>query len=182
MIKSKQMLLNDKELIDFVNKTRQQGKTIALTSGSWDILHVGHMRYIQTASTQADVLIVGADSDKKIKKRKGEDRPIVPQNERIEMLSHLKYIDAIYLKTTKHDSNKLIKLVEPDVLIISKTTNHSEDKYKKIQKYCKKIVTLEAQAQTSTTARIRLLHVDGKKELANKLVEGIPKLIDKLII
>ena len=89
MNKSKHKALNDTELSDFVKKAKLEGKTIALTSGSWDILHVGHMRYIEEAKKQADILIIGVDSDKKIKKRKGEDRPIVPEQERIEMISHL---------------------------------------------------------------------------------------------
>ena len=182
MDKSKHKILNDKELANFVKKSKTEGKTIVLTSGSWDMLHGGHMRYIEAASKQADILIVGADSDKKIKKRKGEDRPIVPENERIEMLSHLGYADAIYIKTIKHEPNKLIEIVKPDVLIVSKTTSHSDAKYTEIAKFCKKIVTLEAQAQTSTTARIRLLHIDGKRELANKLAKEIPALIDKLIL
>ncbi len=181
MIKSKYKLLNDKELANFVKNSKGKGKTIALTSGSWDMLHVGHMRYIETASKQADVLIIGVDSDKKIKIRKGEDRPVVSQNERVEMLSHLGYADAIYIKTTKHTPNELIKLVKPDVLIVSKTTGHSDKKYQEIQKLCKKILVLESQAKTSTTARIRLLHINGKKELANKLAKEIPALIDKLI-
>jgi len=73
-------------------------------------------------------------------------------------------------------------MVRPNVLIVSKTTNHSKEKYKEISKFCDKILLLEAQAQTSTTARIRLLHIDGKKELANKLIKEIPQLIDKLIL
>ena len=182
MNKSKHKVFTDRELLRFIKEQRQQGKTIALTSGSWDILHVGHMRYIEAASKLSDVLIIGIDSDAKIKKRKGENRPIVPENERIEMISHLGYADAIYLKSHRHQPNKLIKLVSPDILIVSKTTKHTSEKYQEIKKYCNKIVVLEAQAQTSTTARIRLLHIDGKKDLADKLVQEIPKLLDKLIV
>ena len=181
MKRSKYKLLSDSELKKFVRDHRKQGHSIVLTSGSWDILHVGHMRYIEAARKLGDVLVVGVDSDNKIKNRKGPDRPIVPEDERIEMISHLVYADAIYLKTPRHKPNKLISIVQPDILVVSKTTKHKPEKYKEADKYSKKIVTLSAQAQTSTTGRIRRLHIDGKKELAHKIVKEIPSLIDKLI-
>lgn len=181
MSQSKHKLLNDNELKKFVAEQKKQGKKIVLTSGSWDILHVGHMRYIKEARNHGDTLIVGVDSDAKIKKRKGEGRPIVPEDERVEMIGHLSYADAIYLKSPRHKPNKLIAIVEPDILIVSETTGHSSEKYKKIKKYCKEIITLKPQAKTSSTARIRHLHIDGKKDLANKIIDEIPKMIDKLM-
>ncbi|PJC43181.1 MAG: hypothetical protein CO040_00500, partial [Candidatus Pacebacteria bacterium CG_4_9_14_0_2_um_filter_36_8] len=63
---------------EYVTKQRQDKKKIVLTQGSFDMLHIGHARYCKEAKTYGDILIVGIDSDTKIKKRKGNDRPIVP--------------------------------------------------------------------------------------------------------
>lgn len=158
------------------NKTR-----IVLASGSWDMLHVGHMRYLKEAKEKGDFLVVGVDSDKKIKQRKGPDRPIVPEDERIEMLSHLEYVDALYLKLHTHKSSALIKIVSPDVLIVSESTNHNPKHLSEIAKHCKQVLVLPPQAKTSTTARIRLLHINGKKELIENIMEEMPRFISSFL-
>jgi len=164
-----------------VDTLRKEGKKIVLSSGSWDMLHVGHMRYLNTAKQKGDFLIVGVDSDKKIKKRKGPDRPIVSEEERIEMLSHLASVDAIFLKKHTDESGYLIKLVSPDVLIVSESTKHSPEHLDGIKEYCKEVCVLLPQAQTSTTAKIRKLHLDGKKDLTKKILSEMPKFIQKFL-
>lgn len=160
---------------------RKEGKKIVLSSGSWDMLHVGHMRYLNAAKQKGDFLIVGVDSDKKIKKRKGPDRPIVSEDERIEMLSHLESVDAIFLKKHTDKSGHLIKLVLPDVLIVSESTKHTSEHLDEIKSYCKEVCILLPQAQTSTTAKIRKLHLDGKRDLTKKILSEMPKFIQKFL-
>jgi D-beta-D-heptose 7-phosphate kinase/D-beta-D-heptose 1-phosphate adenosyltransferase len=126
-------------------------------------------------------LIVGVDSDKKIKKRKGPDRPIVPEDERIEMLSHLASVDAIFLKRHTDESGYLIKLVLPDVLILSESTKHTSEHLEGIKKYCKEVCILLPQAQTSTTAKIRKLHLDGKRDLTKKILSEMPEFIQRFL-
>ena len=181
MKKSHRKLVKDNKLKEIVATHKKQNKKIVLTSGSWDILHVGHMRYLESAKKLGDILIVGIDSDTKIRKRKGEGRPIVPEDERIEMLCHLEYVDVVYLKSVNDVSNGLIKIVNPDILVTSKTTGHSDKKFLEKQKLCGEIVILDGQAETSTTARIRILHVDGQKKLADQLIEAIPRLIKETL-
>src|SRR3989304_5889449 len=82
----------------FVEKERRDGKKIVLTQGSFDMLHIGHARYCKEAKKHGDLLIVGVDSDEKIKARKGPDRPIVPEDERLEMLTYLSSVDLVVLK------------------------------------------------------------------------------------
>jgi rfaE bifunctional protein nucleotidyltransferase chain/domain len=177
--------INKKYTLKGLNKKidglRKEGKKIVLSSGSWDMLHVGHMRYLNAAKQKGDFLIVGVDSDKKIKKRKGPDRPIVSENERIEMLSHLESVDAVFLKKHTDESGHLVRSVQPDVLIVSESTNHSSEHLDDIKKYCKEICILLPQAQTSTTAKIRKLHLDGKKDLTKKILSEMPKFIQKFL-
>lgn len=170
-----------KSLQKKVNELRKAGKRIILSSGSWDMLHVGHMRYLSAAKQRGDFLIVGVDSDKKIRKRKGPDRPIVPEDERMEMLSYLVSVDAIFLKKHSDKSGHLIKLVTPDVLIVSETTKHSQEHLDDIKKYCKEVCVLLPQAQTSTTAKIRKLHLDGKKDLTKKILSEMPNFIRRFL-
>lgn len=174
-------LHNSTSLKKTIEKVRKEGKKIVLTSGSWDILHVGHMRYLKNAREAGDFLVVGVDSDKKIKKRKGPDRPVVPETERLEMLSHLEYVDVLFLKLHTHKSQNLIKIVRPDILIVSKRTKHDPKHLKEIQEYCKKTLVLPPLTKTGTTERIRLLHINGKKDLATKIMNEMPKFISSFL-
>src|SRR3990167_5006393 len=76
-----------------VQKWKDEGSKIVLVSGSWDLIHEGHALYLEVAKSYGDILVVGVDSDKKVKRRKGPRRPIVPQQERLRMLSHLRSVD-----------------------------------------------------------------------------------------
>src|ERR671921_1986637 len=71
---------------------------IVLTSGSFDLIHLGHVKYLARAKEFGGILVVGVDSDAKIRRRKGEDRPMVPETERLELLAHQRPVDMIYLK------------------------------------------------------------------------------------
>src|SRR5437016_3797836 len=70
---------------------------IVLTIGSWDLLHIGHVRYLLKAESYGDILLVGVDTDRAIKFYKGDLRPIVPQEERCEMLSYQSCVDLVTL-------------------------------------------------------------------------------------
>ena len=76
-----------------VEELKKQNKTVVFTNGCFDILHVGHLRYLNEAKRQGDVLIVGVNSDDSVKRLKGESRPINNQNDRAEMLCGLKAVD-----------------------------------------------------------------------------------------
>lgn len=95
---------------------RQKGKKIVFTNGCFDILHIGHARYLNSAREQGDFLVVGLNSDSSIKRLKGEKRPIVPENERAEMLLALSSVDAVILFEEDTPLN-LIKEIMPDVLV-----------------------------------------------------------------
>lgn len=170
---------NKRSLLSLVKTTKSKGLSIVLTSGSWDMLHVGHMRYLKKAKEYGDILIVGVDSDQKIKLRKGKNRPIVHEKERVEMLAHLECVDFIIIKSHREKSNELIRLVSPDVLVVSESTGHSRQKYEDIKTFCKDLIVLEPQAETSTTAKIRKLHLNGKKELIENMLKEMPAFIKK---
>lgn len=136
------------------------GYTIALVSGSYDMLHIGHCRYLRETKLRADICIVGLDSDTKIQKRKGPHRPIVPQEERLEMLAHTRYVDVITLKEASDEKWKLIKVVRPDVLVISERMEYGEGEQEALKALCGEVVLLESQATTSSSAKIRKLQIE----------------------
>lgn len=172
---------NHKKLGQMVRRWKELGLKIVLTSGTWDLFHVGHAEYLERAKGLGDLLIVGVDSDKKVKIRKGPHRPVVPQGERVQILCHLRHVDAVTLKPHDEKQNALIKLVRPDVLVMSKTTKHQVADIKEKQKYVGRIVLLQPQSQTSTSAKVRLLHTSGADRFAKEVAGRIPALMEEVM-
>ena len=95
---------------------RAAGKTVVFTNGVFDLLHSGHVRYLQAARDQGDVLIVAVNSDRSVRGNKGPDRPVTPEAERAEILAALTCVGAavIFDAATPAD---IIRAVQPDVLV-----------------------------------------------------------------
>ena len=103
------------ELIKKLNNQRS-GKKVVFTNGCFDLLHVGHIRYLEEAKKCGDILVVGINTDASVKKLKGENRPIQKEDERAEILAALRAVDytALFAEETPLE---LIKQVVPDVLV-----------------------------------------------------------------
>lgn len=168
------------DLKKMVAQLREGGFKIALTQGVFDMFHVGHGRYLAEGRTFGDVLIVGVDSDELTKKMKGPNRPFDIFEERIEILAMLDSVSIITRRHVDQDKYDLIKLVSPDVLIMSQTTSSFNDEDKKaLEKYCGKIEHLEAKAATSTTAKTLRLMTEGAEELANEIQRTVTRYLQK---
>jgi D-glycero-beta-D-manno-heptose 1-phosphate adenylyltransferase len=104
------------EACQLVAARRASGGTIVLTNGVFDLLHPGHLRYLQQARRLGDALIVGVNSDRSVRAIKGSRRPITPEAERVEVLSALDCVDAavVFDEETPH---ALIATIQPDVLV-----------------------------------------------------------------
>jgi D-beta-D-heptose 7-phosphate kinase/D-beta-D-heptose 1-phosphate adenosyltransferase len=104
------------ELNKVMELQRKEGKTIVFTNGCFDILHVGHVQYLQEARKMGDLLILGLNSDASVRAIKGEKRPRVPQAERAEVLAALTTVDYVTLfdETTPL---RLIEFLRPDCLV-----------------------------------------------------------------
>lgn len=109
-------ILDRTTLKEKIDALRQEGKKIAFTNGCFDILHVGHVRYLNEARKTADILILALNSDSSVRAIKGEKRPLVPETERAEVLAALECIDfvTIFPELTPLD---LICYLKPDFLI-----------------------------------------------------------------
>lgn len=169
------------KLDKIISELRNLNKKIVLTQGVFDLIHEGHALYLEKARSYGDILIVGIDSDEFTRKRKGPNRPIVPQEERIKMLVHLRHVDLVTLREIHHGIGDLIQLVKPDVLITSSSTSDfDEDMKREYNPYCREIVTLPPQATTSTTARIRNITIEGAESLAKEIKNLTDNFLDKI--
>lgn len=143
------------ELGGRVAACRSLGIRIVLTSGTYDLWHEGHARYLEAARGRGDLLIVGVDEDTKVRNRKGEGRPLVGEQERMEILCHSRHVDLVFLKKLGDPKWQLIKTVRPDVLIATEAT-YTGEQLRDLEEFCGEVVALPPQSATSTTARIRL--------------------------
>lgn len=168
---------NRKELLNLLKSLRLLGYKIVYTAGVWDLLHLGHCTYLQAAKKQGDILIVGVDSDKLTRQRKGPNRPTVPQDERLQILAHTRWVDIIVLRDVNEGLEVLVKQIRPDVWVTSYTTADVGRQVKRrLGKYCGKIVTLDTQSpNVSTTKRISELERSGLGQLGRDLIELIQK-------
>jgi D-beta-D-heptose 7-phosphate kinase/D-beta-D-heptose 1-phosphate adenosyltransferase len=109
-------VLDAAQLERYVREQRAAGKRIVFTNGVFDILHPGHVRYLQAARRHGDLLIVGLNSDASVRRNKGPERPINPQDERAEVLAALACVDAVSLFDDDTPAD-IIRRVQPDVLV-----------------------------------------------------------------
>lgn len=99
-----------------LEELRKKGKKIAFTNGCFDILHVGHVRYLREAKKTADVLVLALNSDSSVRSIKGEKRPLMIENERAEILAALEFIDFVTI-FNELTPQELIIYLKPDILI-----------------------------------------------------------------
>lgn len=178
-------ITDHKRLSEIVNgiRTVHPKLEIVLIMGSWDMLHVGHSRYIEEGSKYGDIVIIGVDSDTKVKERKGPRRPVVPQEERVEQLCHLRCVNLVVLKEVNEPKYHLIKVVRPNFLITIEE-NYTDEQREALKEFCGEIVVLPRQAETSTSAKIRNLVLDmGVKatQIAEKELAAASQRIGELI-
>ena len=107
-------ILLDNEIAERVKADRAAGRTVAFANGAFDLLHVGHVRYLEAAKAEADRLVVAINSDASVRASKGEGRPILSENARAELVAALRCVDYVVIF---HDRtvDRLLTLMKPDV-------------------------------------------------------------------
>ena len=119
---TKQQRLED--LLPILQRLRDEGKTIVMANGCFDLLHVGHIKLLAASKKMGDVLVVAIDDDSSVRALKGEGRPIIPARERVRILSALDAVDYVTVFSTK-DLDALIQAIRPDILV--KGSNYTSD-------------------------------------------------------
>ncbi|MBI5574435.1 MAG: D-glycero-beta-D-manno-heptose 1-phosphate adenylyltransferase [Elusimicrobia bacterium] len=146
-------IVSQNQITKIVQKLKKSGKKIVFTNGCFDILHIGHIRLLKKAKLFGDILIVGLNSDSSVKKIKSKNRPIIPENERAEVLAAVSSVDFV-VKFSQPTPYQLIKKIMPDVLV-----KGADWKSGKIvgSEFAKKVVRIPLVKNKSTTAIIKKL-------------------------
>ena len=95
------------------------GKTVVLAGGTFDILHPGHLKYLERCGAEGDILVVCVSADARTRKRKGADRPLMPAIQRAEIVASLKMVDLVFVSNLKPFSESILQSVRPNVLVTS---------------------------------------------------------------
>jgi D-beta-D-heptose 7-phosphate kinase/D-beta-D-heptose 1-phosphate adenosyltransferase len=169
------------QITEVVAALRVLGLKVVLTSGTFDILHEGHSMYLEAARAYGDFLIVGVDSDEKVRRRKGAWRPAVPELERLRMVTHQRGVGLVTLKHLHEPRWSLIKAVRPDVLVATADTYTPDEIAELEAKYCGRVEVLERMATVSTSARLRLLQLGLGERMSQRLSERLPDLLQDVI-
>ena len=140
-----------------LGKARKSGQTIVFTNGCFDIMHVGHVRYLGQARSQGDLLVVGLNSDSSVRAIKGDSRPIVGQDHRAELLASLACVDYV-VPFEELDPLRLIQAIKPDVLV--KGEDWAEDAIvgaEEVKSRGGKVVRIPFVEETSTSGIIQTI-------------------------
>lgn len=153
----KQRLVKPSDLLEVGEKIRQKNKTIVYTAGAWDMLHVGQVRYLHQAKKLADVLVVGVSSNKTVSELKGNNRPILDEKIRAEMLSYIKFVDLVTIVPQK-SNQPTIALLKPDFYVTVKESwneGYQDSKeYKAITSHGGDVKLIERQSPFISTTQI----------------------------
>lgn len=172
-------------LIEVVDYLRSVGCVIVLVMGTWDLFHIGHATYILKGREEAQklypdaekiIVVVGVDSDELTRERKGPKRPVVDEKERSSIIGHLESVDIV---TIERELGFLHRHLPHDVRVISTTTDDLKAD-EETTRYCEKLVNLPPQAETSTSARVRLLFIEGGQEAVEKFEQGVNGLLKEM--
>jgi len=150
-------ILSVNEAIKIINTLKRNRQTIVLAGGCFDILHLGHVKFLETAKQNGEVLFVFVESDKAVRKIKGKGRPINTQQERAQVLSSIRAVDYVvkipFLKTNKEYDNLVVKL-QPSILAAVKGSGQMEHNLRQAKLTGAKIFEIIEKIPNRSTSKI----------------------------
>ena len=155
------IILSLRELEKFL--TREEKGSIVLAGGCFDILHIGHVRFLSKAKGMEDYLIVLLESDEKVGKLKGKNRPFFIQKERAEMLSALRSVDLVVLLPTIENDNDYLNLlmkIKPDIIAVTASDPIIEKKKSQAKEIGAKLKVIPFTKTYSTSSLAKILRVE----------------------
>ena len=147
-------VLSPEEAIQLAIKLNQESKRIVLAGGCFDILHIGHITYLEEAKKQGDVLFVFVENDQSIKKAKGSTRPINTQSDRTQILAHLYMVDYVIklAETTNYD--ELVTKIKPAIIAATKGDPNRSHKERQAKQIGAKVVDVTSQVSNQSTTKL----------------------------
>jgi rfaE bifunctional protein nucleotidyltransferase chain/domain len=147
-------ILSDANLSSWREGLRKAGKKLVVTNGCFDILHLGHVTYLQHAKDQGDALLVGVTGDSNVQKLKGPNRPVNNQHDRAAVLAALESVDGVYI-FSELDARNFLQKVQPDIYVKGgdyTIDTINQDERRSLEKMGVKIVLLPVVPGKSTTS------------------------------
>lgn len=147
-------ILSDANLSSWRENLRKAGKKLVVTNGCFDILHLGHVTYLQHAKEQGDALLVGVTGDSNVQKLKGPNRPVNNEHDRAAVLAALESVDGVYI-FSELDARNFLQKVHPDIYVKGgdyTIDTINQDERRLLEKMGVKIVLLPVVPGKSTTA------------------------------
>ena len=149
-------LYNRAELLERRSRWRAEGKSVVFTNGCFDLLHAGHIRLLEQARSLGDVLVLGLNSDRSVRRIKGPSRPLLCESERAETASELEAVDAVVL-FEEETPRELIAALLPDVLVKGADWSHFIAGREEVETAGGVVVALDLQPGYSTTKLVEYL-------------------------
>jgi rfaE bifunctional protein nucleotidyltransferase chain/domain len=150
-------ILDEAALLEALERERAAGKSVVFANGCFDVLHVGHIRYLQDAARVGDVLVVAVNGDESVRGLKGEGRPVMPEHERAELISAIRgvsYVTIFHEQSPAH----LLRTLRPDFQ--AKGTDYTADSVPEgeiVRAYGGRVVIVGDPKNHSTTAVLQKL-------------------------
>lgn len=142
------------EIDELAHRERKEGKQLIVTLGVFDVLHVGHVRYLECQKLPERLLVVGIDPDSSVLARKGAP-PLFTSPERAEVLSALRCVDFVFIASEEAGSIYCgmpeLAVLKPDIFLASEGTDFEPDRLKRIRSLCKQVTVVPRMSQTSST-------------------------------
>jgi rfaE bifunctional protein nucleotidyltransferase chain/domain len=154
-------ILDEQKLAAALERERAFGRSVAFANGCFDVLHVGHIRYLQDAARQADVLVVGVNGDESVRHLKGEGRPVMGEAERAELISAIRGVAYVTI-FHEHSPGRLLGDLKPD--FHCKGTDYTPDSVPEaaiVNAYGGKVVIVGDPKDHSTTEILRRMKDEG---------------------
>ena len=146
-------IITKQELRHLVSVLKEEERTIVTTNGSFDMFHAGHLRSLKFAKEQGDILIVGVNSDSSVKKYKSKKRPIIPEEQRAEIVASIIYVDYVVLFDETTPVN-LLSMIKPDIHVKGSEYKENIPEKEVVEKYGGKVVFIERHELKISTSEI----------------------------
>jgi len=153
-------ILNINQAIRISRKIHDQNKTVVLTGGCFDILHIGHIQFLKNAKKSGDLLFVLLESDSNVTKLKGKERPINSQKDRAQILSVIKYVDYVVLLSNMEsntDYDELVYALKPDIIAVTENSPQIVHNLRQAKKINAKVLQVTKKIEDKSTTNLAKL-------------------------
>jgi rfaE bifunctional protein nucleotidyltransferase chain/domain len=159
-------VIGREKAVKLIQKIKIEGKTVVLTGGCFDVLHLGHVKFLKAAKKSGDALFAFVENDQNVQKIKGDKRPINSQNERAETLASMRFVDFVIkipFMNDNEDYDKLIMQLKPSVIAVTKGSEAIKHAQRQAKKIGCQVVQVIGRIPDQSTSKIAQIISDENK-------------------